>query len=313
MAPIAHLQCASPPRHAVAMLTDDEVAAAIRRRGGICHVSVLERDGIPAVRVQRAAAAGGIRRVRPGWYSVGQIAPELLAAVRSGGALSCVSALRLRGAWAIDDGQLHVRTRRGTRLPASTRVRRHWTDEPVSSPIDDAARAARCAVRCLPEDHAIAVLDSALHLRLITFADLRGETSARARRVIEQLDARSESGLESLARVRLRRLQIQLRPQVRIPGVGRVDLLIGDRLILELDGEEWHDFEEDRARDRRAAVRGFLSLRASYDQVLLGWEEVEAHVLALIRRGAHRWRGHAADSHAAGQAATPGRRRRRLV
>jgi len=74
---------------------------------------------------------------------------------------------------------------------------------------------------------------------------------------------------------------------VRIPGVGRVDILIGDRLILELDGEEFHDFERDRARDRRAAVRGYVTIRASYRQVMNEWAALEAELMVLIRRRDH--------------------------
>jgi very-short-patch-repair endonuclease len=133
----------------------------------------------------------------------------------------------------------------------------------------------------------VAALDSAIHLGLVNLQDLRRDADPRMLRVTEMVDARSESGLESLARVRLRRLRIRAIPQARIPGVGRVDLLIGDRLLLELDGEEFHDFERDRSRDRRAAVRGYLTIRASYRQVIDEWAALEDDLLLLIRRREH--------------------------
>jgi very-short-patch-repair endonuclease len=283
------------------------IAAELLARGSVCHISVLIRAGISRDRVERAATRGEIRRVRPGWYAVGTSVPELLTAVRAGGAVTCVSALRLRGAWAIDDELLHIRVRRGNTSSPSAAVRRHWSDEPVLAPMDDALTAARCVIRCLPTEHAVAVLDSALRLGLVTGSDLRRESSARARRVIAHLDPRSESGLESLARLRLRHHRIRLRTQVKIAGVGRVDILIGDRLILELDGEEWHDFEEDRARDRRAMVRRYLPIRASYRQVMFEWDALEAELLTLIRRREHLWRRGAAGSHRS----APARPRRR--
>lgn len=213
--------------------------------------------------------------------------PDLVAAVRAGGAVSCVSALRLRGAWTIDDGALHIRMRRGTTPTAGRGLRRHWGDRPVLEPMDLARDGARCVARCLPFEQAVVAIDSALHLGLITLAELREGADVRMLRLIGLLDPRSESGLESLARVRLRRLRVRVRPQVRIPGVGRVDLLIGDRLILELDGEGFHDFERDRSRDRRAAVLKYLTVRASYRQVMNDWAALEAELLVLIRRRDH--------------------------
>ncbi|MEP6844262.1 MAG: hypothetical protein ABJA11_12110 [Pseudolysinimonas sp.] len=268
-------------------MPSSDVADAIRRLGGLCHISRLARDGISPYRVQRAAARGEVTRLRTGWYSVGAPHGELVRAVRAGGAISCVSALRLRGVWTIDDDTIHVRMRRGTRAPAVEHVRRHWSDRPIIDPIDPVLEAARCAVHCLPFEQAVAALDSTLHLGLTTFAELGRDADPRMRRILGSLDARSESGLESLARVRLARRRNRLRPQVRIPGVGRVDLLIGDRLILELDGEEFHDFEQDRSRDRRAVVRGYLTIRASYRQVIDEWAALEAELLTLIRRREH--------------------------
>lgn len=263
------------------------ISEAVRRRGGLSHISRLEADGISPDRVQRAADRGELTRVRTGWYQVGTPHPALVSAVRAGGSLTCVSSLRLRGVWTIDDGLLHVRVRRGTGGAPQEHIRRHWSNRPVVDPIDDVREAARCAVRCLPLEQAVAALDSAIHLGLVNLQDVRRDADPRMLRVTGMVDARSESGLESLARVRLRRLRIRAIPQARIPGVGRVDLLIGDRLLLELDGEEFHDFERDRSRDRRAAVRGYLTIRASYRQVIDEWAALEDDLLLLIRRREH--------------------------
>ena len=276
-----------------------EVAAAIRAQGGVCSLRTLSRLGISADRVERATARGQVSRVRPGWYSDGTAHPDVLRAVRAGGAISCVSTFRLLGAWTVDDEHLHVRMRRGTGAAGGTCLRRHWTDLPVTSPIDPLLESARCLARCLPHDDAVAVLDSVLHLGLLSLAELRRQSDPRLGRLLVDVDPRAESGLESLARLRLRRRRIRLRSQVPIPGVGRVDFLIGDRLILELDGKEFHDFDEDRARDRRSAVRDYLTIRASYNHVMTGWDALEAELLTLIRRDAHR-RPHGGSTRAQG-------------
>ena len=77
-----------------------------------------------------------------------------------------------------------------------------------------------------------------------------------------------------------------------IRGVGHVDLLIGDALVIELDGREWHNdedrFEKDRRRDAQLSIRGYRVLRFSYKQVFERWSEVRAAIEASIGRNDHR-------------------------
>ena len=104
------------------------------------------------------------------------------------------------------------------------------------------------------------------------------------------IDPSSESGGESAIRLRLRRLGVPYRSQVVIPGVGRVDFLIGNRLVIEADGFEFHGdreaFESDRARDRRLVELGYLVIRVTYRQ-LQSWPQIERSLLAIVRSGRH--------------------------
>jgi very-short-patch-repair endonuclease len=99
----------------------------------------------------------------------------------------------------------------------------------------------------------------------------------------------SESGTESVAAYRMRRAGIAFRQQVRMPGIGRVDFLVEDRLILEVDSNEFHDQPSHRMRDLRrdahAAVLDLRSLRLDYLQVLFDWDFSEAAIRAAL---AHR-------------------------
>jgi very-short-patch-repair endonuclease len=74
--------------------------------------------------------------------------------------------------------------------------------------------------------------------------------------------------------------------QVVIRGVGRVDLLVEGRLIVELDGRETHHddeaFERDRLRDVATAIDGYRSLRLSYRQVMYGWPRAQEAVFAAL-------------------------------
>jgi very-short-patch-repair endonuclease len=59
---------------------------------------------------------------------------------------------------------------------------------------------------------------------------------------------------------------------VRIRGVGRVDLVIGDRLVIECDSREFHDkadsYAADRARDLELLRQGYREIRLTYAQVV---------------------------------------------
>ncbi|QCR18431.1 hypothetical protein C1N71_02340 [Agrococcus sp. SGAir0287] len=69
-----------------------------------------------------------------------------------------------------------------------------------------------------------------------------------------------------------------MRTQVRI-GDARVDLLVGDRLVIECDGGEhhagWEAQAADRARDGRLVTLGSLVVRLTDQQIVDDWATVE--------------------------------------
>lgn len=233
-------------------------------------------------------------RIRPGWYATPDTAPDVRAAVRCGGSVSCGRALSFSGIWVVDEG-LHVRVGPSARVHA-TGPRIHRRDGQSQQGMDDLPTALLMASRCMTVERAVCALDSALHLKLFSRTQARWLLATpRGRRIWQLSDGRSESGIETLARLRLRSLGLRVHVQVKIRGVGRVDLLIGDRLIIELDGDQWHSTkdqrEEDRRRDSAGVALGYLVLRAGYWRVLDEWEGFEREVLAVVRRRDHLWRG----------------------
>jgi very-short-patch-repair endonuclease len=147
---------------------------------------------------------------------------------------------------------------------------------------------------CQSAELTIAATDSALRLGLIErSAWLRccRQMPRRLGALLSNVDGRSESITESLVRIRLLGLGIRTRVQVRVRGVGRVDLVVGERLVIEVDGRAYHSdpeaFERDRRRDAQLSIRGFRVLRFSYQQVMSHWSEVKGSVLAAIARGDH--------------------------
>lgn len=67
-----------------------------------------------------------------------------------------------------------------------------------------------------------------------------------------------------MARLRLRRKGLDVTVQAHVAGLGHVDLLVGNRLVVEVDSREHHtghdNYVEDRRRARVAAKRGLLRM-----------------------------------------------------
>ncbi len=70
-----------------------------------------------------------------------------------------------------------------------------------------------------------------------------------------------------------------------------VDALIGERLVVQLDGFAFHSTSADRTRDvahdRELIARGFTVLRFTYAEVLHRWDSVERAISRAIAQGAH--------------------------
>lgn len=285
------------------------ITESIRRRGGLAATFELYGDGHTRAGLSAAAASGLIIRVRQGWYSTPDIHPSFLEAARVGGRLTCLSALDLQGYWSFPTTDLHVavapgacrlRTRRSktTRLSDVIRPQTtvHWRDHRdvedrlVLPPIACLADL----IVCQPDEVIAAVAGSVLHKSpelAGKWRDLVQHAPASIRGSLTSIDGVCESGTESLFLFRLSPLGIPIRRQVAIPGVGRVDFQIGERLIVEVDGAEYHTdpakFEADRRRDAILSRLGYRVLRFSYRQVMFAWAEVEAAVFAAVLRGDH--------------------------
>lgn len=258
--------------------------------------SELRRRGMGRAAVEREVHEGRLWQVHRGWYAQPGTDAQLIRAMRLGGRLGCVSALRLYGAWTPPDSGLHLlmpRSASGRRLTRAADsdeiVRVYWHaplgEQKWTDGIAPIAIAAAQAVRCQPRDMAVAVLDSLVHRRLLSSGGLRSLLDGlpwTARPTVESVDGRSEEGIESLARVRLGDAGIDAVPQHIVEGIGLVD----GWLVLELDGRETHAQQEAFGRDRRRTAllqqRGFTVLHFSYAQVVYDWDLVLDTVRAAL-------------------------------
>jgi very-short-patch-repair endonuclease len=281
----------------------------INSLGGLAATRELHQRGWSKHYIRAVVASGEIIRVRQGWYCASSLPAIFIAAARVGGPITCVTAARYLKLAARDLPTVHVslthnaarprtsydKTKRLSQNPDATIIT-HWTDQTVRSArlVAPVRQILRDMVWCQPPEYVVAAADSALRLGFITqqqWASDVAELPRRLRRLLARVDASSESIIESLMRFRLAAMGIASRSQVRIHGVGRVDLLIGEKLVIELDGWKYHherdDFEEDRRRDAELARQGYRVLRFTYRQLTTEWARVRSAVLACMARHEH--------------------------
>lgn len=153
--------------------------------------------------------------------------------------------------------------------------------------LDDAIRSM---VRCRPGREVVAALDSILHRGLRSMQELQdlfATLPARYLVLLALADARAESGPETLVRLMLRQLGVEFDLQVSVAGVGRVDFLVGARLIIECDSRahhaDWDQRRRDIRRDQEAARRGFVTVRLLAEDILFHPERVLPVLADVVR------------------------------
>ena len=264
---------------------------------GIISRQEALREGTTRREFEKAVAAGLLTRVDRSRYALLETPSEVVTAACAGAVVTCTSALRLHGVDTWNDHKLHLRlpryAQRHRGLPESAVICDHT--EPISPTlVDPLDRALTCVARSHPTEDLLVILDSLLHKRFRTLAELHFQlqgVSERARRTLSLATGLAESPPESVLRYRLAMRRIRSSPQVVIPGVGRVDLLVGKSLILEMDGRTWHEsdlsFETDRCRDREATARGYTVIRVTPRQLTTDWPAVLHSIQAVVRARRH--------------------------
>jgi very-short-patch-repair endonuclease len=242
-------------------------------------------------------------RIIRGWYGDSRTPADAVLAMRIGGRLGCVSALALHGAWSPPGAGTHVlfpthaSGRRSAGRPEGVTVVRHWHrgDRETGSSFGVAPLelAVGDVLGCQPPSFAIAILDSLLHQRRISrnrleAAILRGPE--RTRHLVRHLEPRSESGIESIARYRIRMSGVATAVQVTLRTDDRIDLEIDDWLAIELDGREFHAqeraFTRDRVRVGRVMRQGRIVLQFAYATILYDWDFVLTTILEVMAQHA---------------------------
>lgn len=250
-----------------------DLERALRRTGGVARMTSLQAAGHSRHRLRRALEDGRLVRVRRNWVALPRADRELVAAARAGVVLSCVTGARRAGLWVPGHAGLHVAAEPHGASPSIDAVV-HWVAPLVprhpDALLDPLENALALVAGCLPFESALIVWESALQKGLasreaLSLLPLPG----RARALLGVATPFSDSGLETLFLTRLAWLRVRIVPQAWIEG-HRVDFLIGDRLVVQIDGDH-HVGEQrasDNAHDAALMLRGYRVIRLGYRQIV---------------------------------------------
>jgi very-short-patch-repair endonuclease len=292
--------------------------AALEQAGGFATRRDLIRGGVPKGQLAEAVRSGRAIRVRRGVYGLGLADGTdavAAAALSLRGAVSHDSAAVIWGLEIVHRPGQHVTVSRNHSRAAFAGVAVHRADLDAVE-IRHGVRVttpARTVVDCakvLTLREAVVLIDSALRAGLVTCDELaeetgrvRGNNTPRVRRAVGMADPRCGSVLESMLRVLLvlaglppEESQFVIRDQ-RLRFVARVDFAYPKvRLIVEVDGFEFHRERADYRADRRKAnafsrVRWWL-LRFTWEDVMMHPDYVVQAVRDMVSPTRSPARGH---------------------
>lgn len=281
--------------------------AAFTVRATLCLTRrELLESGVTPRGIASAVHSGAVIRARRGVYCPAAVPRHVLKAVRVGGLAAATTAAETYRLW-VPEGRLtevwlphsasRLRSPENRRVPLAhadrSQLRTHW------EPLLDARAASSWRVgahdaivqclRRLPRELALAVVDSGLGQGVIGRHELEALAQwipGRRRPWLALADGRAGSGTETLVRLALWDAGFRVTPQARIRGVGFVDLLVGTRVVVEVDSELWHSTPEQRAEDHRRDLElyrlGYIVVRVSYAQAMHHRADVVQAVLAAV-------------------------------
>lgn len=270
----------------------------VRLRGGAAHTVSLRAAGYSPYDVAAAVGAGLLHRIRRSWVATPDCGDDIRKAAAVGGRVTCVSGAKARGLWVppyADAHEPHVAVPRSRSRIDAGEVKLHWAVGPVPVPPttveDPIVNVLFHVARCLPRLAALPVWESALRtgkVRAAALVRIRWRSTAAAALASVASDL-SDSGLETIFVDGMRVLGVVVQQQVWIEG-HPVDALIGDRLIVQIDGFEFHraaDRRRDLHHDTQLVLLGYTVLRFDYQQILFDWPHVQTTILTAMAQGLH--------------------------
>lgn len=259
---------------------------------GVARTSTLIKQGLSRSMIAVEIDRGTLIRPRKGWVARPTADEALLYAARHGVLLTCITQAKRLGLWVQREREHHFATR-----AASARGRPggvlHWRTpliprdpESLEDPLEN---VLNIVAHCQPFEEAVAIWDSALNKRLVEWQTLaKLPLTGLAKTVLLASNRFADSGLESYVRTRLAWLKLRVVAQAWVHG-HRVDFLIGERLVLQVDGSQHTGIQRsnDNQHDAELVLRGYEVIRVTYTQVVFDWPAVQQRIMQAIAQGKH--------------------------
>ncbi len=266
---------------------------AVGARGGVARTVTLIRAGHSRARIGVALDAGLLVRVRRGWVALPGADAELVAAARGAVVLTCVTAARRLGLWVLAEDRCHVAADPHRGGPAPERATVHWARPLVPRGVDELVdpieNVLATVASCQPHEAALTVWDSAVRQGLVSKAELgRLPLGPASRALLDAVEEYTDSGIETLFRVRLRWLRVRILHQIWLAG-HRADFLLGERLVVQIDGGHHVDGQRaaDLAHDAALMLQGYHVLRFTYAQIVGDWPAVQSAIMRAVAQRLH--------------------------
>lgn len=274
--------------------SDEPVSLCVADLGGIARVASLHERGYRRAELEKALRDGTLVRIRQGWVAIPDASPQLVSAAKRGVVLTCVTAARRLGIWVHEqDPGVHVGATPGSAGGKPQSLRVHWAKPLVprhpDALVDPIENVLAIVAECTPFEQALGTWESALNKELVTLDALSNlPLRPAARNLLAEAQPFADAGLETYLRPRLRWLRIRLVIQTWIAG-HRVDALLGDRLVLQIDGKHHVGAQrsEDIRHDAEIRLMGYHVIRISYQQMMFEWPQVQDLIMRAVACGLH--------------------------
>lgn len=275
---------------------EDLVALVVKHRG-VAHSSALRVKGFTSKEMSVAVDAGLLSRVRRSWLATPECDPRRLRAASLGGRVTCVTAAEMHELWVpAGHDSIHIAVSSNASKLEVSGCRMHWSNGPAAvartTTEDHLLNVLFHVARCLSREDAAMVWESAIRKKKVQPATLPRVQwrSSAAYELASLASALSDSGLETRFVWIMRGCGVEVRQQVWLDG-HPVDGLIGDRLVVQIDGFAHHQDAAARRRDIAADARlvllGYTVLRFDYKQILFAPDEVREIVVQAMAQGLH--------------------------
>lgn len=242
---------------------------ALAALNGVASTHSLLLAGVSRRSLEAGVIDGSVHRLARGVYSLPDADPLLIHAGRHHAVAGCVTAAMTAGLWVVKaPDRPHLAARHGRPVPGCVV---HRSDLPLTH-LDVVCQA----LRCLPPLEGLTIAEYAVKKGLIQLPVLREQFPAarekRIRGLVARIRPQSGSIIETMARYLLEDAGLTVELQVKIPGMGHIDLLVDGLLGIETDGYAYHSsraaYREDRRRWNVTVIKGMPILRVTFEMLL---------------------------------------------